>query len=392
MTPDARALHVAALPFPSHQGTQAALRAMLDALARSGRTSPLLAYAHAGYADTFAFPVHRSAELVRYRSLRSGPSAHKLLADAALARALSRARRTLRPPLVVAHHVEAALVAARADTCLFFAHTDLEAELPSYAHAAHAPWLSRAGGALDAWLVRRAGAVAAISPALTARMRARADAHASKIHCVLPPWPVPDEISDVERHAARAELGLGQQSVLLYAGNLDAYQGWEDLVHALVALPDALLLVGTQSDPAPLLRMAQSAGVAARLQIHAIDSEAARRRLHACADVAVVPRRAAGGLPIKLLDALARGVACAITPRASAGLPLQHAAHVAQADDALALARAIADLLAARERRAQLGEHARRYVATHHSDAAFVAAYDGVCRAALTRTRALTTR
>jgi glycosyltransferase involved in cell wall biosynthesis len=128
------------------------------------------------------------------------------------------------------------------------------------------------------------------------------------------------------------------------------------------------------------------------LQIHPIDSEAARRRLHACADVAVVPRRTAGGLPIKLLDALARGVACAITPRASAGLPLQHAAHVAQSDDALALARAIADLLAAREQRAKLGEHARRYVATHHSDAAFVAAYDGVCRAALARTRALTTR
>ena len=102
-----------------------------------------------------------------------GRSAHKLFADAALARALSRAQRTLRPALVVAHHVEAALVAARAAECVFFAHTDLEAELPSYAHAAHAPWLARAGGALDAWLVRRAGAVAAISPALAARMRSR---------------------------------------------------------------------------------------------------------------------------------------------------------------------------------------------------------------------------
>lgn len=383
-----QALHVAALPFPSHQGTQAALRSMLEALARNGRTSPLLAYAHAGYADTFAFPVHRSAELVRYRSLRSGPSAHKLFADAALAHALSRAQRTLRPALVVAHHVEAALVAARAAECVFFAHTDLEAELPSYAHAAHAPWLARAGGALDAWLVRRAGAVAAISPALAARMRSRMHDDADKIHCVPPPWSVPAEVADDERSAARAAFGIGAQPVLLYAGNLDAYQGWEDVVHSLVALPEALLLVGTASDPAELVRTAQRAGVAARLQIHAIDSEAARRRLHACADVAVVPRRAPGGLPIKLLDALSRGVPCAITPRASAGLPLAHAAHIADADDAAALARAIAELLAAPARRAQMREQARGYVATHHSDAAFLAAYDAACEAALSPARA----
>ena len=394
-----RALHVAALPFPTHQGTQAALRAMMEALARAGRTSALLAYASAGYDDVLDFLLHRAAEPLPYRSLRSGPSAHKLLADAALARALRALRCRTRPELIVAHHVEAAAIAcapglparrrrSAAPACLFFAHTDLEAELPAYAHPAFARWLAHAGASLDGLLLRRAHAVAAISPALSRRMRARADDRAARIQCVLPPWPVPPTMEAHERAAARASFGIGHEPVLLYAGNLDRYQGWEDVVHALAALPDTVLLVGTCSDRAPLLHEARRAGVAGRVRFGAIDSEPARRRLHACADLGVVPRRAEGGLPIKLLDALARGLPCAIAPRARAGLTLDGAAHVAGADDAHALASAVRELLASPARRQQLAHCSRRYVALHHSDAAFLTAYDRVCAAALAEARA----
>jgi glycosyltransferase involved in cell wall biosynthesis len=377
------ALHVAAMPFPSHQGTQAAIAAMLAALARAERPVALLTYAHAGSQRSLPFPVLRSVEAVPFRSLRSGPSAHKLLADVALGRALQRERARLRPSLIVAHHVEAAALALRAPRRLFFAHTDLHAELPSYAHPAWAPLLAGLGERLDIGLMRQAHAVAAISPALAQRMRARLGTAASKVHYVPPPWPLPEPTDTPERMVARAALGLSGQRVLLYAGNLDRYQGWEPIVHALALLPELILLVGTQSDPARLLHEARSAGVAARVRLHAIDSEAARRCVHACADVAVVPRRSPGGLPIKLLDALARGVACVITETAGAGLPLGRAVQRAAADDAHALAHAVRDLLATPALHAALQQNGRSYIAEHHSDAAFLAAYDATCIAAL---------
>jgi hypothetical protein len=47
-------LHVAALPFPSPQGTQAAIASMLEALASAGRDVHLLCYPHAGSEQTFS--------------------------------------------------------------------------------------------------------------------------------------------------------------------------------------------------------------------------------------------------------------------------------------------------------------------------------------------------
>jgi glycosyltransferase involved in cell wall biosynthesis len=51
-------------------------------------------------------------------------------------------------------------------------------------------------------------------------------------------------------------------------------------------------------------------------------SEHDRAVAHAAADVALVPRLASGGLPIKLLEALARDVPVVANRRALAGLPL----------------------------------------------------------------------
>jgi glycosyltransferase involved in cell wall biosynthesis len=382
MSAPAPALHVAAMPFPNHQGTQAALCAMVAALARAGRPTALLTYAHGASGEAPPFPVLRSREPLRYASLRSGPSAHKLLADAALGVALLRARRRLSPSLIVAHHVEAAALAmAAARATLFFAHTDLEAELPSYAPAAWAPLLAPLGRALDLGLLRRAGAVAAISPLLAERMRALLGAGAGKVHCVPPPWPVPAPIDPGERARARRELGATGR-VLLYAGNLDGYQGWEPIVHALAEMPRHALLVATQSDAAPLWREARRAGVASRVHVRALDGEAARRSVHAAADVAIVPRRAPGGLPIKLIDALARGVPCVVADNATAGLPLAGVVHNAGAADAGAIARAVGELLGACELRAELSRRGPRYVARHHGDAEFLSRYDAACAAA----------
>ncbi len=371
-------LHVAAMPFPSVQGTQAAVRAMLDAEHAAGRSPALLSYAHG--ADEAAatpppWPHHRIRDLVRDRSLRSGPSWRKVVEDAQLGVALGR----LAPPRVVAHHVEAAAAAmlARVPEVVFFAHTALGPELPSYLPAWAAPLAGRAGEALDLALARRAWRVAAISPWLADHLGRAAG---REVRHVPVPWvcPPPIERPD-ERDQARARLGLdAREPVVLYAGNLDAYQGLEVMAAAFLAVirrrPDARLLVATTSDPAPLERLLWPSGAAARTRFAPLDDEPDRRVAHAAADLAWVPRGAPGGLPMKLLDALARGVPTVTSRRAQAGLDLGGVATVVADDDAEALAAGALLTIEGREAALRAGARGRAWIEEHHAPARYLAA------------------
>ncbi|HKU41765.1 MAG TPA: glycosyltransferase [Polyangiales bacterium] len=380
-----RALHVAALPFPTYQGTQAAIASMLAALSQVEPKTALLTYATQGYAADGGFTVHRLPDRPRVRSLRSGPSLGKLLLDASMPFELQRLVRELRPSVLIAHHVEAAAVALtlRAPPLVFFAHTDLAEELPTYAPSALALPLRRAGGALDRWLVGHAAAVATISPVLCERLsELRPD-----VAYVPIPWSVPEPIRARERAESRLGLGISQRAKLaLYAGNLDAYQGVELLPRALAALRRrgvaVELLLATQSEPSAFARSCRLLDVP--LTHVALGDERIRRSVHAAADLVLVPRLTPGGLPIKLLDAMARGVPCVAMPSACAGLPLSGAVECAQGDSAAALALAVECVLGSTERRTSLAAAGRAYVAREHSAARFLAALTRVMRRALT--------
>jgi colanic acid biosynthesis glycosyl transferase WcaI len=235
-------------------------------------------------------------------------------------------------------------------------------------------------------LVERAGAVAAISETLRARLSELRD----DVQFVPVPWEVPAPIRARERAASRLGLGIGQRAkVALYAGNLDAYQGVELIPRALSALgrngmPVSLLLA-TQSDTRAFNRSCELLGVSVRHVV--LGDERVRRQVHAAADLAIVPRLAPGGLPIKLIDALARGVPCAVMPRAAAGLALDGVVERAHGDSAAELARAIQQLLGVPERRAQLAAAGRSYVAREHSQARYLASLDRVLRSTHARSQ-----
>lgn len=324
-----RLLHVAALPYPSPQGTQGLIHAMLSALAAAGHEAHLLAYAHGAPKAPDAstpYELHRAVTRRPGRSLRSGPSLEKLRLDVGLARALRALERRVAPRAVIAHHVEAALCAlavCRAPV-VFLAHTSLRHELPTYFPPALALPLAHAGAMLDARLTRRAACTLAVSPALAAQLAADSGRPVASLPL---PWPLPAPIDDAERRDARAALGIAPSAeVALYAGNFDAYQGLEPMLDGIAALAleraQVCLLLASEAElPARMRRVLRGVRV-----VHApLADECARRRVHAAADVALVPRRSLGGVPIKLLDALVRGVPVLGPERALAGLPL--AAH-----------------------------------------------------------------
>jgi glycosyltransferase involved in cell wall biosynthesis len=381
-----KVLHVAAMPFPSVQGTQAAVLAMLEAEHADDRAPELLTYAHAGYEAAVPWPIHRIADLTRDRSLRSGPSWRKIVADAQLIVASRRIARERRVRAVVAHHVEAAAaaLAARARPLVFVAHTALGPELPAYLPARAKSIAARAGDALDLSLAARADAVGAVSPWLASRL---AGAASREVTYLPVPWSVAPPIEPSERAKARTRFGIAATApVLLYAGNLDAYQGVELLARAFAIVrerrPDAHLVVASASDHAAIEQTLWSLGCAGAVTFAPLADEPDRRVAHAAADAVCVPRAIEGGLPIKLLDALARGVPTVATRRATAGLTLGGAALVAADDDAEALAAAALIAVSAREASADLGRRGVEYVRREHAKERYLEAMDTLLRRA----------
>lgn len=369
---------------------------MLDACASAqGSDAHLLVYASgAGAVERAHFTLHRAPGLplgALGSSLRSGPSLAKVLLDVDLAREARRLVRALRPDVVVAHHVEACaaalLVGAR--PLVFVAHTELAPELPAYASPSIAPvlapLLTRAGGALDAALCRRADAVAAVGPALATRLE---QSTGTRVHTLALPWPLAPRITPDERASARAALGFGAaDEVVLYAGNLDRYQGLplalEAFDHVAVRRPQLRLLLATESAHAELSSALRGPRPAGRVVFAPLDGEEARRRAHAAADVALVPRGLDGGVAAKLLDALARGVPVVAQRRALGGLSLAGAATVCEDDDAEALGAALVAMLAAPAAAREVAHRGRVYLAREHSNGRFLATLDDAIAAAL---------
>lgn len=335
-----RVLHVAALPFPSPQGTQGAIHQMLSALALHGHEAHLLCYAHGGRDEPRPYAVHRAPTRFPGRSLRSGPSLEKLRLDLGLARALRRLVDALAPDAVVAHHVEAMLcaLAVGAQPALFVAHTSLRHELPTYFPAVSAALFRALGGQLDVQLVRRAARAAAVSPMLAGVLTRESG---RSVGVLPPPWPIPPPISVAERRAARRVLALAPDAeVLLYAGNFDAYQGLAPMLDGIALLaprrPALRLLIATEAPHAAIMPALKARGLRALVQFASLVDERARRLVHAAADLSLAPRKSAGGVPIKLLDALARGVPVLGPRRAFAGFSFSPAPLIVAGDDGAA--------------------------------------------------------
>jgi glycosyltransferase involved in cell wall biosynthesis len=367
-------LHVACLPFPSHQGTQAAIAAMLEASVQSGEPTHLLAYSQAAYDLDPSYHVHRIPDFPKVRSLRSGPSWGKVALDVKCIVEVRRLAHHLRPRAIIAHHIEAACasVAARVSPVYYVAHTDLERELPVYLSPA---WASLARGVatrLESAVRDRVAGVATVAPTLARRLGGRA------IHLPVP-WLPSRSSKRLSRAEARSALGIAPDGpICLYAGNLDRYQGWEWLIEALSILrrtePHARLLIATASDPGPALHEARRAGLEHAVVFRQLDGEQARASAHAASDLAWIPRRTEGGLPIKMLDAFARGLPTVAMERATAGLEVERACIVVPNDDSAALARAAVQLLDDRRTANALAAEAERYLEAHHSTESFAKA------------------
>lgn len=227
---------------------------------------------------------------------------------------------------------------------------------------------------------RRASVITTVTPPLVDRLARKAGAD-GKVRLVLNAVDIDRFQPDLDPAAARAELGWGPGFTLVYSGTVGLAQGLDTLIEAVRRLPDLDLTVRVVGDGIEARGLKAHAEALGLTKIVFQPSMSADRipTVLAAADAILVLLR--GGplyeesLPTKLLEGLAAGrpiivsadgYPATVVNDAGAGL-------VAPAEDADALADAIATLRVHRGREA-MGAAARDLARTRFSRQASVAA------------------
>ena len=297
---------VAPCPFPSSQGTQVFLQGMCRALLAAGVDLTLFTYDFGEELPDSGLPIRRIRGFAHDHRLRAGPSTAKLRLDLELATLLDAASADY--DLIHTHNVEGPFVAAlarrrRRRPVLFHLHNLMRDELATYARGALGRRVAHAAAPVLDWLApKMADRIAVLSE--SARDRLRSLGVKEDVLDLLPPGADPDDL----------EPGWqpGIRPTVVYAGNPDGYQGLPTLWRAMALVrrvrPEVTLrLVSgapwTEHDPA-----LWAAGLGGAVERHTVVGWAPVRELVRTAHVAVVPRPASAGFPMKLLNTLGLGV------------------------------------------------------------------------------------
>lgn len=325
--------------------------------------------------------------VIMYRRPFQGPPGHPLVA-AAKGRGLAVEQVEDRGPLSIIA-VRRAIKAARGADVLH-SH-DYKSNLVAYLAAKRAererPWIAtmhlhtgttarlRAYRMLDLVLLRRADAVFTVSEAQAAAL-ARRGISAARIESVPTVLDVEAyEAAAVDRATARAAIGIGLDTPLVVGiGRLTRQKGFDVLIRSASAIresvPDARILIAGDGPERRALEAAIKVGGLGDV-VSCIGYVDGVSGLLGVADVVAAPSRDEG-LPLLLLEALARSKAVVSTPVGGVPELIEDGitGRLVPVDDAGALAAAIIGLLERPSEAARLGAAGRERVRSRHSPAA----------------------
>ncbi len=233
---------------------------------------------------------------------------------------------------------------------------------------------------------RMARVVTVVGEEMRANVAAKMPAGRAGDVVVIPNFVDTEAIRPLDRNTAlRAQLGIGDEPVVMYAGNIGFSQSTEMIVEVARRMPDVTFLVNGGGSGLPALRDA-SAGLA-NVRFNGYEPKERIAEVLATGDVHLVPLRAGLGsvsVPSKTYSILAAGrpVVASIDPGTEVPrLLTASGAGVAVApDDPDALHAALVELLADAPRRAAMGAAGRAWVEQHASPAAAADAYEALFR------------
>jgi len=376
---------VAACPFTQPRGTPIRVFRMAEGLARRGHEVHVITYHVGDDPGDVPFRIHRTPELSTYRRLAPGPTYQKLFVlDVLLAVKLRHVLREYDIELIHAHHYEGFLTALIANRgiglpLIFDSHAFLETELPFYGLGLAKGIKRRIGMKLDRSVPGLATHVIATSAAM--RERLLADRRIAPENVTVVAGGV-DIGRFAESAGTRSEVGRADDPhVLIYAGNLAAFQGVDLMLKAFAIIcehrQDVRLKLVTNSSTAKHEQLARGLGIHDRIDFVDVAFEQLPAHLRS-ATVAVNPRVQLDGYPQKLLNYMAAALPIVSFAGSGALLDDGKTGLLVPNGDVAALARSIESLLDDPARAQYLGENAFRKVQSEFSWEAGVEIIEGV--------------
>ncbi|MDO8361712.1 MAG: glycosyltransferase family 4 protein [Actinomycetota bacterium] len=251
--------------------------------------------------------------------------------------------------------------------------------------------------AVARWLERvsyhRAAAVTVLSDDLRDNVAAKVKpGHRARVH-VIPNFVDTEFIRPADRMTAlRAELGIGSEPVVLYAGNVGFSQSLEMVIDAARALPQATFLIN--GDGAARKSLQEQAGGLANVRFSGYQPKERVPEVLATGDIHLVPLKQGLGrvsVPSKTYSILAAGrpVLAAIDPGTE--VPRMLAASgggvAVPPDDPQAFQHALSALLGDLPGAAAMGAAGREWVQGAASPHAVAVAYERLVRSLASRRR-----
>ena len=359
---------VGACPFPTSQGSQVLIRQLSEALLGRGHAVHVVTY-HFGESSLRLPPglqLHRILPVPGYRKIGSGPAWGKVLLDLLLLWLLLWVVLRQKIEIIHAHNYEALLVGwlvgwLTGRPVVYHSHNIMAAELPAYFRRR---WAKRLAGylayLLDRHLPRRADACVALSSEAVTFFR-DCGVPEGRIR-LIPPGIAFDPQPAVTSAQVVKQTDLEAGPMVIYTGNLDQYQRLETLLCAFQSVrqvvPAAQLVIASHSPAAQYESLLRWTGDCGGLRFIHTPSFAHMQALLLAADVAVCPRVACFGFPIKLLNYMAAGKAIVVAQGSAKGIRHLDNGYIVP-DDEAGLAAGIIHLLQNPALTRQLGAAAR---------------------------------
>jgi 1,2-diacylglycerol 3-alpha-glucosyltransferase len=360
---------VIAGPYPAFRGSQVLVSHLVLGLRRRGHDVHVVSYG-------------------AQRGERPGPRLRRLALDAVLVARLWAMVRRERIEVLHAHNYEAAIASllvgrATGRPVVYHGHSAYADELPLYvARPGARRWMARLGRRLDREVPRRADFCIAVSEVLEASLR-RAGVAEDHV-AALEPALAPGELEPVGS-------GGGEDGLVSYAGNLDAYQRLEFLLEGFARVraadPTARLRLVSHPDAREHAACLAARGLGPGVDVVLAPSYAEARAEIRRAAVVVSPRAEHSGFPMKLLTYRALGKAIVACAGSAKGLVDGVTARVVADGDVAAFAAAVGSLLRDRPARERLGEAARCAVEDGAAWDAGLDRVEAIYRRVLARTR-----
>ena len=237
---------------------------------------------------------------------------------------------------------------------------------------------------LERWSYRASDRVVVLSDDLADNVRAKVPARRRSRVCVIPNFVDTRAIVPASRDTRyRRELGIGDQVVVMYAGNVGYSQSLDMVIDVARSMPDvAFVINGDGSARSTLEASAHDLPNVIFADYQPIERLA---EVLATGDIHVVPLRAGlarVSVPSKTYSIMAasRPVVAAIDPGTEIPLLLARSGGgvSVEPDDTDALRTAIARLVAAPQERESCGRNGRAWVERHASPGAVADAYEGL--------------